>query len=457
MLVLVAGQTRSSFPKMPMDSTMFVRDNPRPMKTRPLFVLLALAALAGSTVSCQCSRKQQEPTEAPAEPKIIDQSFKLPSGLDVNLLTGPCGESTTLVVLFDVGIDHDPAGRSGMAQLVGRILSSTAAQGHAERTVEVGSDYILYSVVVSGDKILEEIDDVAAWMAQKEPMAADLNRERTRLLEELGKLQGNDAAQTAISIAEEAVRPSRGNGKRKGIAKEVEAITAEELQTYWQNHIKAGNAHLAIAGKFATDKVKARIESGFAAITTGTAPTLRDPGDTTVRGTLVMGEAPTHVAIAIPAPELKDSGYAPFLVQAARLLEKPAENRTWDVQFDPLRRPDLLLITGPVGQAEQPEPAAGRMRSEVAKVLSAPLTSADMANAKERFHSLLNPSDTHPEACAKDARAFAISRLRGAQLKLDAPALTQAIDAATQEQMAEAAKLFEVKQSAAVIAGGAIR
>lgn len=434
-----------------------MRDNPRPMKTRPLFVLLAAAVLAGSTISCQCSRKPQEHSETPPEPTIADQSFKMPNGLDVHLLTGPCGESTSLVVLFDVGIDHDPAGRSGMAQLVGRILASAANQGGAQRTVEVGSDYLLYSVVVSGENILNEIDQVAAWMVQKEPMAADLNRERTRLLEELGKLQGNDAAQTALSMAEEAVRPSRGNGKRRGIAKEVEAITPEELQTYWQNHIKAGNAHLAIAGKFDAATVKTRIEAGFATITTGSPPTLRDPGETTVRGTLVMGEAPTQVAIAIPAPDLKDPDYAPFLVQAARLLEKPTKPRTWDVHFDPLRRPDLLLITGPVGQAEQPEPAAGRMRSEIARILAAPLTSADMTKAKERFHALLNPENTDSQSCAKDARTFAIARLRSPQLKLDAPALAKAIDATTQVQMTEVAKLFDAKQSAAIIAGGAIR
>jgi zinc protease len=440
-----------------MDRTMVARDNPRPMKTRSLFVFLTLAALVGSTASCQCSRKQQEPTEAPPEPKIVDQSFKLANGLDVNLLTGPCGESTTLVVLLDVGIDHDPAGRSGMAQLAGRILATTAPQGRAERSVEVGSDYILYSVVVSGEQVLDELNEVAGWMSDKQPLAADLNRERTRLLEDLGKLQGNDAALTATSMAEEAVRPSRGNGKRKGIATEVEAITLGELQTYWQGQIKPANAHLAIAGKFEASKAKERIDASFASLAGGSPPTLRNPAEATVRGTLVMGDKPTHVAIAIPAPELTDPDYAPFLVQAARLLEKPAEARTWQVEFDPLRRPDLLLVSGPVGQTEQPEPTAGRMRDEMAKLLAAPLTSADMAKAKERFHAFLNPSDTHPETCAKDARTFAIARLRGAQLKLDAPALRKAIDETSKEQLAEVAKLFEVKQSAAVCAGGAIR
>lgn len=428
------------------------------MKTRPSFVLLALATLMAPMASCQCSRSPQEhTTETPPEPTLADQSFKLTNGLDVDLITGPCGEKTALVVLLHVGIDHDPAGRSGMAQLAGRILATSGAPERAARTVETGSDYLLYSVVVQGDQLVAELDEVAGWMSQKSPTEADLARERTRLLEELGKLQGDDAALTAVSLAEEAVRPTRGNGKRRGIATEVESITLGELQTYWQGHIKPSNARIAIAGTFDAEKTRARIEASFGALTAGAPPVLRDPGDATVKGTLVMGDKPSAVAIAIPVPAMKDSEFAPFLVLASRLLEKPAEARTWDVHFDPIRRPDVLLITGPVGAAEQPEPAAGRMRDEAAKILAAPLTSADMKTTKERFELFLNPNDTHPERCSKDAQAFAIARVRGAQMKWDAEALKKAVDETTQVQLEEAAKLFGVKQSAAVIAGGAMQ
>jgi hypothetical protein len=169
-----------------------------------------------------------------------------------------------------------------------------------------------------------------------------------------------------------------------------------------------------------------------------------------------MGEKPTAVAIAIPAPAVTDDLYAPFLMLASRLLEKPAEPRTWEVSFDPLRRPDVLLVVGPVGQTEQPEPAASRMRDEMAKIFAPALAPADMTT-KERFRSFLKPHDLHPETCAKDARGFAIAWARATQLKLDAAELTKAIDGTSKEQLEEVKKLFEAKQSAAVIAGGAIR
>src|SRR5262249_20774837 len=143
-----------------------------------------------------------------AAPGLTEQSFKLPNGLQVDLAGGPCGDSAALVVLVNVGIDHDPKERSGMARLAGRVLATSAKAGKAERTVETGSDYTAISVVAAGDKLLEELDEAAAWMAQA-PAEADLGREQAKLLEELGKLKGDDAALTALSLAEESVRPSR--------------------------------------------------------------------------------------------------------------------------------------------------------------------------------------------------------------------------------------------------------
>jgi hypothetical protein len=42
--------------------------------------------------------------------------FALPSGLETDLLSGPCasdGDRVALVVLLSFGADHDPAGRRG--------------------------------------------------------------------------------------------------------------------------------------------------------------------------------------------------------------------------------------------------------------------------------------------------------------------------------------------------------
>jgi hypothetical protein len=434
------------------------------MKKRPFLVLLGLAAMLAPAASCRCSGEPQHTetlagSAAPgtAEPTLAEQAFRLPNGLAVDLVSGPCGDSTALVVLVNVGIDHDPAGRSGMAQLAGRVLSTSIAAGRAERTVETGNDYTLCSVMVAGDRLLDELDEVAAWMSKTAPTEADLGRERARLLEELAKLSGTDAALTAMSLAEEAVQPTRGNGKRHGIASELEAITLAELQAFWQAHLKPGNARITVAGRFDAAKVRARIEAAFTPVPAGTPPVAREDGGATVKGTLVMGDAPRAVAVAVPAPAMSDPLYAPFLVLAARLTDKPAQARTWEASYDPIKRPELLFITGAVGQGEQPEPAAARMRAEVTTMLARPPAPDDIAGAKERFRLFLEPHLVDPALCAKDARAFAVARVRRAQRGLDVAPLVQALDTTTKDQLDEAARLFEPKRTAAVIAGGALR
>lgn len=388
---------------------------------------------------------------------LAKHDLKLDNGLEAELLAGPCGDSAALVVLVRTGLDHDPPGRSGMAQLAGRVLAAMKPDGRAERTVSTGSDYTLYSLVVPADKLLEELDDVAAWMSRTAPTETDLERERAELLAEIAELSGTDATATAMRLAEESMRPSRGEGKRKGIASEVEAITLEELQAFMRSHFAPGTSRVVISGKFDVDPTRARIEGAFSRLPAGSAPTLREATGATVRGTLVMGETPSAVAIAVPAPLPGDDLFGPFLVLAARLAAQPAEGKSWDTGYEPLMRPELLFVTGAVGQAEQPEPAAARIRAEVAEILAAPLTPEDLTRARERFALVVDADLLDPQVCAKDARAFASARALRAHLGLDGAKIAKSLDAASAEQLTEAAALFDTKHSAAVIAGGAIR
>jgi hypothetical protein len=421
------------------------------MKKRPFVVILAVAAMLAASASCKCSRTQQQPRVE----TLAEQSNKLQNGLETDLISGSCSDQAALVVLLKAGIDHDPPGRSGMAHVAGRVLATSAGAGRAERLVDTGNDYTLYSVVVPAVRLPEEVDEVASWMSKFTPSEADLGRVRTSLLAELSKQQGDDAQQTAVALAEEALQPARGNGKRRGLASEVQAITLAELQAYWKETFKPGNARITVAGRFDAEAVRVRIETALGPVAAGEPPTQRPPPDSSVKGTLVMGNAPKAVAIAVAAPAANDPLFGPFLVLAARLAEKPAQPRTWDVAYDPIKRPETLLITGPVGPAEQPEPAAARMRAEAATILTRPLAPADLAAAKDRYKLLIEPRSVEPAICAKDARAFAVARARSAQLKVEG--VSQAIDAATAEQLGEASRLFEPKRSAAVIAGGAFR
>jgi hypothetical protein len=223
---------------------------------------------------------------------------------------------------------------------------------------------------------------------------------------------------------------------------------------FWQAHFRPGNARITVAGRFDADKARARIESAFGPLPAGTPPVPRVPAESSVRGTLVMGSLPSAVAIAVPSPAPSDPLFAPFLLLAGRLLEKPSQVRSWEARYDPLGRPDLLFLTGPVGQAESPEPAAVRIRSEAAAILARAHAPEDVARARETFRLFLEPRSLDPKLCAKDPRALARARVRQAQLHPGDSSVRDALARITPEQIEEAARLFDARHSTAVIAGG---
>src|SRR5215831_12852250 len=97
---------------------------------RHFSLLLLLAAL----VAVGCRRKSAE------------LHFQLPNGLRAELYAAPKGEKAALVLLFDVGDDHDPPRRSGMAQLSGQLFATAGRNGKPARTAaqleaQYGNDF----------------------------------------------------------------------------------------------------------------------------------------------------------------------------------------------------------------------------------------------------------------------------------------------------------------------------
>ena len=397
--------------------------------------VLAVMALGGAVTSAAACRKQ---TKA----RLTPQAFELTNGLQVELVAGPCGDGATVAVLYEVGTDHDPAGASGLAHVVERAVAQR------ERPVEVGADHAVTAVVVRGDQVGGEIEGVAARMTTLGLTAAELERGKAEVIAELTQRRGGDAALTALSFAAESVQPTRGNGWRGGVAAEVAAIDLAAAEGFGRAHWKPINARLVVIGRFDATKVRQQIEAAFAGVPPGAPPVLRAAPETTVTGTLVMGNAPAAVAIAVPAPALTDPLYPAFLILAARLAPSA---------YDPLAQPETLFVTGPVTAGEPAEAAATRLRDETAALLARPLAPAEVAAARTRFAGLLGVDALEPAACQRDPRGFAIARARRAHLTIDGERLTAALAATTQAQLDEAAALFSPKRTAAVIAGGAIQ
>lgn len=408
------------------------------------------ALLGVASILALASCGEARPPLVPERQAMVAESFRLPNGLEVELASGPCGDEVALALLFAVGPDHDPPARSGAASVVQRLVAARGAAGR----VEMGSGHTLYSVVVPADQLESELDDVAAWMRGLALSDEELARARAEVLEEIARRRGGDATLTATSFAAESLQPSRGEGWRVGIAEEVASLDVAQVEAFYAAY-GPRNARLVVVGAFDRAEVRARVESVFGALPEGAPAVLRDPGTSTVRGTLVMGEAPSALAVAVAAPAPSEPLFPAFLVLAERLLASSAPE--WDAAYDSLTAPETLFVTAPIPPGAPAEPTAAGIRAALAPLLAEPLAPAELAAAERRFGLLLGVNAHKPATCALDARGNAVARARRAQLGLAEVPLRAALAATTQEQLEDAARLFEPRRTAAVIAGGAIR
>jgi len=306
-------------------------------------------------------------------------------------------------------------------------------------------------VSVPRQELAAELVDFAARMEALKIGEPDLARERPALLAELAQMRGGDPAQAAMSFAAEAIRPSRG-GWSGGVPKEIEAAGADEVAAYWKQCYRAGNARLVVVGRGDLGPMVAQVETAFGKVAAGSPPVLRPPNDSKVAGTLVMGDAPSAVALAVSAPSPAEPLFPAFLVLSARLQAAGAIH----ANYAPLEQPDVLFVTGKVEPPERPDDAAARLRKAVAALLAAGPGPNELSSAAAAFGPTLGTELRGAAAYEKDPLGAALSRARAAQLRIDGPALAKSLAAVTASQLAEAAKRFEPTQTAAVAAGGAI-
>ena len=150
-------------------------------------------------------------------------AFTLDNGLRVDLLPAAHGDRAALVVLFDVGADHDPPGRSGMAHVIEHLLSTSTRPGRTLAptvAARAGDDHTMYASEVVGGRIMEEIDDVPLRLWGQPVTDADLTRVRKQVLDELA------------------------NGMRGGVAAEIAAMTPAEVDSFRGAHYGGATARL---------------------------------------------------------------------------------------------------------------------------------------------------------------------------------------------------------------------
>jgi zinc protease len=392
-------------------------------------------------------------------------SFQLENGLSVLLRPIAGARQTAVVVLFDIGGDHDSPGRSGLAHLTEHLYVTAAAGQTPARDVaslikasphgwnaQTGDRYTVVAGVVPNDGLAQELERAAARMGDLRITEADLAREKPRVIEEVGNMFSAMPALAAMNNAREQVRPTPQGGRKAGVPEQVLAIRVEDVTDHWQRYYKPTNATLVVAGGFDVSPVKTQITQWFASLPRGEKiPEPADPGKSKfgevplIESLPILRSATSTAAVAYLAPSPQDRRYPAYLTLVARLYESDGPlaklfGSGVQVVAPVLDDPAVVVLTTAVKGGETAEDAIARLDAHVGKAVAGGARPGEAARVRQAFGALLRPDTTSAFRPNVYGVAFAAGRTR--QLGLDDP-LGKALDDVTDDDLRQvAAELF---------------
>lgn len=410
-------------------------------------MLLAITWLLGITATLAASAHGND-------------TYTLDNGLEVTLINAPGAKLSAMVVLYDIGGDHDPPGKSGLTHLLEHIYVTAATERQEARSVQqfvqqypdgwnaqTGAQYTIIATVFRNDRLEHDLRDAADRMHDLRIAQSDLDREIPRVVEEVGNMFKGHPQLSAFNNGIELVRPSLHDGRRGGAPDEVRGITLVDLQTFYEAYYRPGNARLIVAAAD-VDRIRPMIDALFAGIESGTdigpAPPRRKPTHDindviNVRASGAPAALPSAAAVALRAPTSNDDAYATFLIVAGRLFRSSdmmAAKPKALVQYPMVDAPEALVITTMVRDGETMEDARSRVEGLVHDALNDPVAPEDAAWVEANFGAMLGMMTIHPMATAQNPYFSAFVAGRQAQMGLDGDALREQLRAVDDEELA---------------------
>lgn len=404
----------------------------------------------------------------------IPVPYKLDNGLTVILRPVSTSSQVAVVVLFNLGSDHDSIGKSGRAHLIEHLYCTAAAGDAPARDVmqfqkhyvagwnaQTGGDYTVLAGVVEAEQLAAELKDVAARMNDLHITEADLNREVPRVLTELRNMYGGIPSLAGLNRVRMQLDPIPQGGQHGGAPEHIKAMTLDELQEVWRDYYKPNNAILSIAGGFDVDEARKLIHQNFSQIPPGKSPPTKPPKSeaktasehVTVKPVMHNATGVAAIGYAAPLPGSKD--YAPFLIVVSRLWAR-TQNHIQPGKVLPVYYPPLDDVTMIVLQTDLPDDADSESAlSQLDQRLNAALTPKLTSQDKQRTLNTLAMLGTVNRSDAlwmQNLYSLAFSVGRRYQLKLDGNELRAAIQRVTDADMQHlATKLFAPAKRGTVI------
>ncbi len=403
------------------------------------------------------------------------EPYQFDNGLTVILRPVPAAQEIAVGVLFNLGADHDPVGRSGMAHLLEHLYCTAGAgdtpardftqiQKHyvAGYNQQTGFDYTVFAGVVKVEQLGEELKDAAARMSTLRITKADLKREVPRVLQELRNMYGGIPSLAGINLVRMRLHPIPQGGRHGGTAEHVKAITLDELQQLWQDYYKPNNAILILAGQFEVAKVRRLIEECFGAIPAGKAPPakpLRPEAKTgtthRIKVTPIMKEASGLVSVGYAAPPPGSKDYAPFLLVVSRLWALGqagfGSGQVPPVYYPMLDDPTTIALQNALPAGKDAEPVLKQLDERLEAALTPKLKLQDKLRMLNSM-AMLGTADVPDAMWTRNLYGLAFSVGRRHQLKIDGKQLRAAVQRVTDADMQRlATSVFSPLKRIAVI------
>jgi zinc protease len=420
-----------------------------------------LAELRAASVTRASGPNQPADSTPPAAPS----QYSLENGLRVRIRPIQGASNVALLLLYEIGGDHDPAGRSGLAHLVEHVYVTAATGATPTRTAEAffraypagcnaqtGDSYTVFATVFPRGDLDQELTDAAARMGDLRITSADLEREKPRLLAEVANMFGRIPMLGAVNTARELSRPTPRGGRKGGLPEHVAGITVDDVQAYCKRYYKPRNAILVIAGAVGEGSAGQSVRAQFAKIEPGEkAPKPEEPGSPktgavssfAVKSLQPLSEPVACLAYAAPEPE--SDLYAPFLALVARFwaASPPPGGGAGaggpSVYFPVLEDPAVLGVSVAGRPGETAPQAIARLESFVADTIAPPLRGDERAKARQSFALFLDTDEIPDFALSQNPYGAALSLARREQLGIDSRKLRHTIDALSEAQLRRAA------------------
>jgi zinc protease len=392
--------------------------------------------------------------------------YQLPNGLTVILRPIQGAQQTALVVLFNIGGDHDPKGKSGLAHMVEHVYVTAAAGKEKARNIQeyvarypagwnaqTGDRYTVVATVFPAKDLDKELQDAAWRMGDLRVTEDDLLREKPRIDDELANMFGRLPRLGAPNHARELVRPSPLGGRKGGVPDQVQALTVKEVQDRWQRYYKPRNAVLVLAGAVDPAAAKQAISTHFGPVATGDPPPKAEEAGKPQWGTVkevpvkpLPGQEEAMASLGFAAPLPTDERYAALLALVARLqaaaMKLGGGPGRFPIQFMVLDDPHFLAINAPAKADETAQQAVARLQAFVAESIEPKLNDNEKARAKQSFGLFLGITDVPDAFVAQNPYVIAYALGRRHQLAIDSAKLLKAMDALSDQELRRAARDF---------------